>query len=159
MHLDYIQSICVIVNQIIKALMKTPAHLFAIALVITLIGCQEPADSPNLTDTRWLLQSVEIADGSDFHVDQDRIFSISFIEPDTIRGQWDCNTYQGSYTLPDINALDIITIGGTKVGCGLPHENNIYFDLIASYQYNLIDGNLRLINIATDMVYVYTSGE
>ncbi len=143
-------------------LVRPLRYLLVIGILFLVVGCQNPSgpvDNPSLTATQWLLQSVKFADGSDFHVDQDRIFSINFIEPDTIRGQWDCNSYQGSYTLPDDNALEIITIGGTKVSCGLPHENNIYFDLIAAYKYNLIDGNLRLVNTSTDMVYVFTSGE
>ncbi len=159
MHFDYIKSIFVIVNQIIKAQMKTSAHLFAIALAFALIGCQEPGNSPNLIDTDWVLQSIETSIEPDIILDPIGTYSFRFEPTDSlgnnfVSGFFDCNSYTATFDISNDNEIDFDMLRVTEIYCGEVPEYEHYIDFTDIYSYEFQRDNLRLINQFDDYVLI-----
>lgn len=125
-----------------------------LSMLVVVFSCEAPSQQGNeeipLTNTVWKLRYVKALDGSVlFTPDLKWGYWVRFFEPDSLEGQWACNSCGGEYQLHSGDSISI-SFGCTKVNCDTSWYSG-YFDAVnAVWKYKLEDDWLDLYTIDRD---------
>lgn len=107
-------------------------------------SCNQNNNVTELTGQEWLLQSFEPKGEGKIQVNKDEVYMIEFIEDLSLKGQADCNSYGGKYTIHENRQITIGNIGRTKVGCG-NSQDKIFYEALKSVTSYYIKNNSLLL--------------
>ncbi len=121
---------------------KTILFIFLIFFILV-ISCEESEPIYDITNTNWMLQSIQYGNGDIIIIDNPSVYTIMFDDSSNIEGLADCNTCGGDFDIR--NSSISIRFGCTKKGCGSSSKGWEYFLAVNSASsYKIVGRELQI---------------
>jgi heat shock protein HslJ len=134
--------------------------LFLIVSMVSLLvaGCGESAQTSDLEDIKWVLESYGEQGNLTPVIEGTRITATFESAEKQVRGSAGCNSYFGGYEIND--GLSITTLAHTEMYCmdpeGVMEQETEYLKLLGTAEsYRIQDGKLQ-IDCGNQLVLIYS---
>lgn len=130
-----------------------PVGMFFVLLTLTsacIVVVDKDDDRHDLYGTRWVLEFIFYDYDDDYAVHAPEQYTISFETQTEMRGQADCNAFEGNYSVTDEGRISVGRISSTEIGCGRSSIGAEYLSNLRTAREYEIQGDELLIHFGND---------